>query len=36
MTVTQLVDLVAFLQPQYQVEPPKIDPYAYHYRYYYH
>jgi L-cysteine S-thiosulfotransferase len=36
MTVTELVDLVAFLQPQYKVEPPKIDPYAYRYRYYYH
>ena len=36
MTVTQLVDLVAFLQPQYKVEIPKYDPYAYHYRYYYH
>ena len=36
MTVTQLVDLVAYLQPQYKVEIPKYDPYAYHYRYYYH
>ncbi len=36
MTVTQLVDLVAFLQPLYKVEPPKIDPYAYRYHYYYH
>jgi cytochrome c2 len=36
MTVTQLVNLVAFLQPQYQVEVPKIDPYTYRYRYYYH
>ena len=36
MTVTQLVDLVAFLQPQYKVEPPKINPYTYRYRYYYH
>jgi L-cysteine S-thiosulfotransferase len=36
MTVTQLVDLVTFLQPQYKVEPPKYDPYAYKYRYYYH
>ena len=36
MTVTQLVDLVAFLQPQYKVEVPKYDPYAYRYRYYYH
>jgi sulfur-oxidizing protein SoxX len=36
MTVTQLVDLVAFLQPQYKVEPPKADPYTYRYHYYYH
>ncbi|MBS0394942.1 MAG: cytochrome C [Proteobacteria bacterium] len=36
MTVTQLVDLVAFLQPLYKVEPPKVDPYAYRYHYYYH
>jgi len=36
MTVTQLVDLVAFLQPQYKVEPPKVDPYTYRYHYYYH
>jgi L-cysteine S-thiosulfotransferase len=36
MTVTQLVDLVSFLQPTYKVEPPKYDPYAYKYRYYYH
>ena len=36
MTVTQLVDLVAFLQPQYKVEPPKINPYTYRYHYYYH
>jgi sulfur-oxidizing protein SoxX len=36
MTVTQLVDLVAFLQPQYKVEVPKADPYAYRYHYYYH
>jgi len=36
MTVTQLVDLVAFLQPQYKVETPKVDPYTYRYHYYYH
>jgi len=36
MTVTQLVNLVAFLQPQYKVEVPKYDPYAYRYHYYYH
>lgn len=36
MTVKQLVDLVAFLQPQYKVEPPKVDPYTYRYHYYYH
>jgi L-cysteine S-thiosulfotransferase len=36
MTVTQLVDLVAFLQPQFKVETPKVDPYTYRYHYYYH
>ena len=36
MTVSQLVDLVAFLQPQYKVEPPKVDPYTYRYHYFYH
>jgi L-cysteine S-thiosulfotransferase len=36
MTVTQLVDLVAFLQPQYRVVPPTYDPYTYRYHYYYH
>ncbi len=36
MTVKQLVDLVAFLQPQFKVEPPKADPYTYRYHYYYH
>ena len=36
MTVAQLVDLVAFLQPQYKIEPPKVDPYTYRYHYYYH
>lgn len=36
MTVTQLVNLVAFLQPQFKVVPPTYDPYTYHYRYYYH
>ncbi len=36
MTVAQLVDLVAFLQPQYKVEAPKIDPYTYRYHYFYH
>lgn len=36
MTVAQLVDLVAFLQPQYRVEVPKADPYTYRYHYYYH
>jgi hypothetical protein len=36
MTVTQLVNLVAFLQPQFKVVPPTYDPYTYHYHYYYH
>jgi len=36
MTVTQLVDLVTFLQPQYKVEPPAYNPYVYRYAYRYH
>ena len=36
MTVTQLVDLVAFLQPQYKVEPPAFNPYTYRYASRYH
>jgi L-cysteine S-thiosulfotransferase len=36
MTVRQLVDLVAFLQPQYKVEPPPYNPYTYRYQYHYH
>ena len=36
MTVTQLVDLVVFLQPQYKVEPPTYNPYGYRYPYRYH
>ena len=31
MTVQQLIDLVAFLQPQYQVRPPDTYPYSYRY-----
>lgn len=31
MTVQQLVDLVAFLQPRYEVVPPPVDPYGYVY-----
>jgi mono/diheme cytochrome c family protein len=33
MTVRQLIDLVAFLQPQYKVETPAYNPYAYRYQY---
>ncbi|HXQ63489.1 MAG TPA: c-type cytochrome [Steroidobacteraceae bacterium] len=33
MTVRQLVDLVAFLQPQYKVLPPAYNPYTYRYQY---
>lgn len=31
ITVEQLVDLVAFLQPQYDVRPPTYDPYSHIY-----
>jgi hypothetical protein len=31
MTVRQLIDLVAFLQPTYHVQPPELNPYAYTY-----
>lgn len=31
MTVQQLIDLVAFLQPRYEVRPPQYDPYMYSY-----
>lgn len=31
MTVQQLIDLVAFLQPRYEVRPPQYDPYLYAY-----
>ena len=31
MTVQQLVDLVAFLQAQYKVQPPDLTPYTYTY-----
>jgi hypothetical protein len=31
MTVQQLVDLVVFLQPLYEVTPPSLDPYRYMY-----
>jgi L-cysteine S-thiosulfotransferase len=31
MTVQQLIDLVAFLQPLYKVRPPQYDPYIYAY-----
>ena len=31
MTVQQLIDLVAFLQPTYKVRPPEHDPYRYMY-----
>jgi sulfur-oxidizing protein SoxX len=31
MTIRQLIDLVAFLQPQYKVLPPPNNPYAYRY-----
>lgn len=31
MTVRQLIDLVAFLQPRYEVRPPQYDPYLYAY-----
>ncbi len=31
MTVQQLVDLVAFLQVSYEVDPPEFDPYGYLY-----
>lgn len=32
MTVQELVDLVAYLQPLYEVRPPENDPYSYIYR----
>lgn len=32
MTVQELVDIVAWLQPLYEVTPPALDPYAYTYR----
>lgn len=32
MTVQQLVDLVAYLQPLYEVRPPEHNPYSYMYR----
>lgn len=32
MTVQELVDIVAFLQPLYRVRPPEYDPYSYIYR----
>lgn len=31
MTIRQLIDLVAFLQTTYHVQPPEFDPYAYAY-----
>jgi hypothetical protein len=31
MTVRQLVDLVAFLQTSYRVQPPEFNPYTYGY-----
>jgi hypothetical protein len=31
MTVQQLIDLVAFLQAQYEVVPPQGEPYRYVY-----
>lgn len=31
MTVQQLIDLVAFLQPRYEIKPPQYDPYLYAY-----
>ena len=32
ITITELIDLVAFLQEQYEVVPPDIDPYVYYYK----
>lgn len=32
MTVQQLVDIVTYLQPLYEVRPPEYDPYSYIYR----
>lgn len=32
MTVQQLVDIVTYLQPLYEVRPPAYDPYSYIYR----
>jgi hypothetical protein len=32
MTVQELIDLVAYLQPLYEVRPPEHDPYSYMYR----
>lgn len=32
LTVRDLIDIVAFLQPLYRVRPPEYDPYAYIYR----
>ncbi len=33
ITVQQLIDLVAFLQPQYELEIPTMNPYHYQYNY---
>jgi mono/diheme cytochrome c family protein len=33
MTVSELIDLVAYLQPEYKVEPLHITPYSNYYRY---
>lgn len=32
MTVRELVDIVAYLQPLYEVKPPEYDPYSHIYR----
>lgn len=32
ITVTELIDLVAFLQGQYEVVPPDVEPYLYYYK----
>lgn len=32
LTITELIDLVAFLQAQYEVVPPNVEPYVYFYK----
>ncbi len=32
ITISELIDLVAFLQEQYEVTPPNVQPYVYYYK----